>query len=425
MKLSGPAAAWSLITPQAYSFAMTTPPPLQVPYKPFLLMPHRVVLSDDTLGEVSRFEIAASRFDCHIGNTPLNEPLSRVMTRMNSVLLANAQGKEADYRICCYLDYLGEDTSLNIQKISDLHMRAFHLSNTTPNVLSASLCSHYLSALEAKLIAEGIPTPLNPDFILSMQNALNNLLSPGVPAGLRTFEVEPCDESSGLSYKPPTPLDLPLFMNDLVTFINDSKLGPSIKAALVHFQLEATKMFSSNTEQLSNALLMGLWRNKELIEHVMPPIALTPALFKQTHDYKLQPYFFSYPHHAEQMLDSWVLHTALSSQRALSAEQRGYQLAEQMIEKWTRLLESADIAVTKSMQQFLTTIIGTPVFSPTSIANHMQVSYTTASSMISSLRKVGIIRQQTNGRRNRVFECPEATELFNQIVTDTSQQSIR
>ena len=54
-------------------------------------------------------------------------------------------------------------------------------------------------------------------------------------------------------------------------FLNNSKLGPSAKVALMHYQMEATKMFDTDIDQLARALLVGIWRNANLITHIMPP----------------------------------------------------------------------------------------------------------------------------------------------------------
>lgn len=131
---------------------------------------------------------------------------------------------------------------------------------------------------------QGCPAPLPPVLSCRSTPLLSAIYNPGVSAGLRNHDFSaPRSIQEESIYRPPSPLELPVFLKDLAAFINDSKLSPSIKGALVHYQTEATKMFSSSTEQLNCALLIGLWQNAGLIRRLILPIAVTPALAdKQT-----------------------------------------------------------------------------------------------------------------------------------------------
>ena len=54
-------------------------------YQPFQLMGRKIILSDETLGAISQFEIFASRCDCTIGTSPLGPSLSRTLARMDGI----------------------------------------------------------------------------------------------------------------------------------------------------------------------------------------------------------------------------------------------------------------------------------------------------------------------------------------------------
>ncbi len=101
-------------------------------------------------------------------------------------------------------------------------------------------------------------------------------------------------------------------------FLNNSKLGPSAKVALMHYQMEATKMFDTDIDQLARALLVGIWRNANLITHIMAPIAITPALAR-TQSRRSAPTVPVLPWHqrnAKTRFDEWVYHTARASRNA-------------------------------------------------------------------------------------------------------------
>ena len=237
-----------------------TPPAQQANshYTPFPLTTRKIILSDETLGEAARFEMLASRYDCIIGSSPYINSLVRIVSRINGIFLAAREGKQASYQLCCYNDLLNE---------------------INRDVFNASRCACQMANIETKLLDSGLPSTITPSFILSLHSTLSAIYSPGVSAGLRNHDFSAPRPIQGESiYRPPSPLELPVFLKDLAAFINDSKLSPSIKGALVHYQTEATKMFSSHTEQLNCALLIGLWQNAGLIKRLILPIAVTPAL---------------------------------------------------------------------------------------------------------------------------------------------------
>lgn len=145
-------------------------------------------------------------------------------------------------------------------------------------VLEASRCAHQMMAIEINSLCGAAPTTITPRYVLALHQAISRTFHPGAPTGLRGWEVNDKDsEGLGRAYRPPSPLELPEFLQDLVMFLNNSKLGPSAKVALMHYQMEATKMFDTDIDQLARALLVGIWRNANLITHIMAPIAITPG----------------------------------------------------------------------------------------------------------------------------------------------------
>ena len=260
-----------------------TPPAQQANshYTPFPLTTRKIILSDETLGEAARFEMLASRYDCIIGSSPYINSLVRIVSRINGIFLAAREGKQASYQLCCYNDFLNESPPPTTNKgtVGMSRLESFGLNDLNRDVFNASRCACQMANIETKLLDSGLPSTITPSFILSLHSTLSAIYSPGVSAGLRNHDFSAPRPIQGESiYRPPSPLELPVFLKDLAAFINDSKLSPSIKGALVHYQTEATKMFSSHTEQLNCALLIGLWQNAGLIKRLILPIAVTPAL---------------------------------------------------------------------------------------------------------------------------------------------------
>ena len=399
-----------------------TPPAQQINshYTPFLLATRKIILSDETLGEAARFEMLASRYDCIIGSSPYINSLVRIVSRINGIFLAAREGKQASYQLCCYNDFLNESPPpTNKGAVGISRLESFGLNEINRDVFNASRCARQMANIETKLLDSGLPSTITPSFILSLHSTLSAIYNPGVSAGLRNHVFSAPRPNQGESiYHPPSPLELPVFLKDLAAFINDSKLSPSIKGALVHYQLEATKMFSSNTEQLNCALLIGLWQNAGLIKHLILPIAVTPVLETSNREEVLQPYQFSPLKTEVQMIDDWIYHTARASQNAIQIEYGIFSIIRKMVDKWEALLISSEVHLTKSMRKLLIAIVGAPVFSTASLAHATETSYTTVSNIITLLSSHGIITQVSRGRRNKVYACPEALGLFDAIIAE-------
>lgn len=400
-----------------------TPPAQQASshYTPFLLATRKIILSDETLGEAARFEILASRYDCIIGSSPYINSLVRIVSRINGIFLAAREGKQASYQLCCYNDFLNESAPppTNKDTVGISRLESFGLNEINRDVFNASRCACQMANIETKLLDSGLPSTITPSFILSLHSTLSAIYNPGVSAGLRNHDFSAPRPIQGESiYHPPSPLELPVFLKDLAAFLNDSKLSPSIKGALVHYQMEATKMFSSNTEQLNCALLIGLWQNAGLIKHLILPIAVTPALETSNREKVLQPYRVSPLKTEVQMIDDWIYHTARASQNAMQIEYRIFSIIGKMVDKWEALLFSSEVHLTKSMRKLLIAVVGAPVFSTASLAHATETSYTTVSNIITLLSSHGIITQVSRGRRNKVYACPEALGLFDAIIAE-------
>lgn len=389
-------------------------------YQPFQLMSRKVILSDETIGAISQFEMFASRCDCLIGTSPLGPCLARILARMDGIFVTLLNGARADYRTCCYLDYLKKTGAWTKAVPDKAKIEALGLASLDREVLEASRCAHQMMTIEINSLCGAAPALITPSHVLALHQAISQTFHPGAPAGLRGWEVDDKGSlgGSGRAYLPPSPLELPEYLQDLVSFLNNSKLGPSAKAALMHYQMEATKMFATDIDQLARSLLVGIWRNAGLIKHIMAPIAITPALAQRNHDEVLQPYQFRRGVSEIQMIDDWVYHTACASRNAFEVAKCAYGLTRHAVENWKQALNSEGSRLTEMTRRFLISIIGAPIFSASTIAEAIGTTFTTAAKLIGAAEKAGIVVQVSQGRRNRVYECPEATGLFDAIMAE-------
>lgn len=388
-------------------------------YEPFRLMDRKIILSDETLGAISRFEMIASRCDCLIGTSPFRASLSRALARMDSMFVTLLNGGRADYRLCCCLDFLQNSGGMAEGNVPErARTVALGINDDDRDAMAASLCAHRMETLALKSLRGAMPDPITPGHILALQHAISLTFHPGVPAGLRNWMPDQRRDGADGAYRPPSPLELPAYLQDLVAFLNESKLGPSAKVALMYYQLEATKMFPVDNDQISRALIVGIWRQAGLIKHIMPPIAITPALARRAHAEVLQPYRFGNDMSEMQMVDDWVYHTARASQNAFEVEQLAYTLANQMVERWEQILAANGSRATDTVHRLLIALVGSPVFSVSTLAADIGASFPTVAKITGALEKAGIVVQMSRGRRNKVYECPEAVNLFQLIIDE-------
>ncbi|RDB55020.1 Fic family protein [Senegalimassilia anaerobia] len=370
-------------------------------------------MSDEVQGSIAELEVLAARYDCLIGESEYRTSLAHVLHRMEGVYNSLLNGIHADYRLCCYLDLFdnshGDGNGLEGRR--DLVLEAIGVDD---RFLRASQCAYQICAIMDGIFTEGLDaTALTPARIISLHDAIATALRSEDALGLRTWECPPetAGRFVGVAYVPPSPERLPAFLDDIAKFVVTSRLSPVLKSAFAYFQLEAVRMFSSGLDEVGRFIAACLWRNSGLIEHMMPPISITPALRAKTHDRKLKPYLFN-PASCEMfMLDDWAYLVACSTRNAVELEYLCFKEACRMTEKWQASLTQAGAKMTQTLRRCLVNMIGMPVFSISSLAAEVDASFSTVARIVELFLECGIVVQATKGRRNRIFECPEALAL--------------
>lgn len=84
-----------------------------------------------------------------------------------------------------------------------------------------------------------------------------------------------------------------------------------------------------------------------------------------------------------------------------------------MIDGW--LTELGPIRSDSTTRLILDALPASPTFSIGYVASRLGRSFSSVSSAVDMLEAAGIVEQVTEGRRNRIFEAPDALELFDWI----------
>lgn len=91
------------------------------------------------------------------------------------------------------------------------------------------------------------------------------------------------------------------------------KQETATKAAVAHFHLEAIRPFKTGMDRTGRAFVHMILRKRELYHHIIPPIALVPAINVPNHANLLFPYRTNKPfteREATLALDRWTMHCA-------------------------------------------------------------------------------------------------------------------
>lgn len=389
------------------------------PYEPSALMARKIILSDETLGAISRFEIFAASTDAMMGASAYKGALCRIMARMDGMFIAQLNGRFADYRTVCYFDFFsmggvdgGKDGQIGPALATRRMLGAQHRE------VRCAQCAWQMGNLAYGIMNDTFELgSITPARISMLHGAISKTFHPSRKPGIRTQACPPAPDARRTtdSYRPPSPVALPGLLQDIADFANDSKLGPLAKSALVYYQLEATRMFMDDNDQLGRIILVCLWKRDGLISHIMPPISMTPALAMQTHAEKLRPYLYRSGASEIVMIDEWVYHAARASCNAFELELLCYREANELVAGWETALSAAGVRITRTVQRFLIEMVGMPVFSISLMAQLIEASFSTTAHITDSLVGCGIATQVSEGKRNRIYECPASLRLFDEL----------
>ena len=393
----------------------------QKPFQASFLTDRKIILSDETMGAISSLEIATDRCDTEIGLSPYRASMARLMSRMEGVCAAIANGFSADYRVCCYLDYFTSKAKVPAETVSSSVARA---TKAPASVIQASLCGRQIEAIVKRLLEEECEvSTMTPERIVSLNDALCRAINPTWELGMRTWNYQTPEEGRPMAYQPPTAPQLPAFLQDISSFVSDSKLSPTAKAALVFFQLDAVRMFPHHFDQLGRIISFYMWKHTDLVRYVIPPISATPAIHPQKHQEKLKPYLYQGETTDMLLLDDWIYHVARSTHNAVDLEQASYRELCALLDRWKAAVAQQSAKVSAALSALMETLVSNPVFSISSLSEDAGIAFSTTGRLVEILEEAGIVRQVTPGRRNRLYECPEALSFFATMIPELGSTS--
>lgn len=260
--------------------------------------------------------------------------------------------------------------------------------------------SHYVSAMQLGMerMQDGYPISLRLIRELHAELLRRGRGSTKMPGEFRQSQNWIGGTRPGnAAYVPPPPQDLMECMGALELFINrDDELSPLVKAALVHVQFESIHPFLDGNGRVGRLLIQMMLCNSGLLRK---PLLYLSLYFKQ---HRQEYYRLLNGIRQDGNWEAWieffleaVQYTASDAVRVLTELQRRVEQDKAIIATFGRMRKNAE-KVLSMMQRHIVT-------RPLILAKQVGIAPSTIYRVLDKLQEHGIIRQNTQGERNRLY----------------------
>lgn len=210
------------------------------------------------------------------------------------------------------------------------------------------------------------------------------------------------------------PVSIPRALHDLAAYCDRTASPAVVQAALAHTQLLAIHPFVRANGKTARAVIQLVFRRRRLVGPVVVPLSLAMAV--SIHDYQhgvsvARESLLSEKPSSED-LNPWLRYFCTCCTQAAQETSAFEARTSALQSTWlTQLGTRSDSAATLLVHA----LPGIPVFTVASAAAYLDRSFKRAASAVDELAAAGIIVQITEGKRNRVFECPGIVDAYADI----------
>ncbi|MEU4607886.1 Fic family protein [Kribbella sp. NPDC023972] len=214
-------------------------------------------------------------------------------------------------------------------------------------------------------------------------------------------------------YVPPPAQLVPELLADLMTFVRESRLPVLAKTAIAHAQFETIHPFADGNGRTGRALIHLILRAEGLVERTVPPVSLSLA----THATQYVEALTAFRHtgkptspRARTAANQWLLMFAAACSHATAEAARFERTAADLKAAWRE--RAAPVRAGSAVELLIETLPAAPVLTLAAAARLIDRSQQAANQALARLVDVRILREITDGRRNRVYEAPELIDAF-------------
>ncbi len=369
------------------------------PYRPDALCDANIQLSSDAAGACEMAAVAVTELDARARYVSAAESLSHVLLRSEALSSSRIEGLEMNVRRLLELEAL-------------IELDVPHRVNSVESEVLGTI-----DAMREAIAIGSRATCITTDDIRQMHTALlRNTRLKDVGGKLRTAQnwiggswYNPL----GASYVPPSPAYVPLLMEDLVRFVNESQLPVMAKAAIAHAQLETIHPFADGNGRCGRAMIHAILRGNSMMTRTLVPVSLVLLTLREQYYDALAAYRFDGSgEDGKTQSETASLWVEFFCHVVCHACERAQEFEDRMVDlrnSWEKRVRPRSNSATSLLMDALP---GNPVVSVTSAARLTNRSYPAARTAVRALEAQGILFQSSKNRKSGLYAAKEVLDAF-------------
>jgi Fic family protein len=223
----------------------------------------------------------------------------------------------------------------------------------------------------------------------------------------------------GADFVPPPPEMVEDLLDDLCAAINDDLLPALVQAALVHAQFETIHPFDDGNGRTGRALIHVILKRRGVAERYIPPVSVVLARGRDRYIDGLTAFRSDDP-------SPWIEQVAGAVARAAALAEGYLRLVRTMQGDWqARVAEvSGDQRADATVWRVLDWLVGHPVVTAPMLVQGLGRSGPAVYQAIQLLEESGVLRQVSEGSRNRVWQVEGLLELIEELEDGAAPPSL-
>lgn len=209
-------------------------------------------------------------------------------------------------------------------------------------------------------------------------------------------------------FVPPHHERIPELMHDVELFIHNDQIPVPdlLKAGILHYQFETIHPFLDGNGRIGRLLIALYLVSKQKL--LKPALYLSAFFEKNKSHYYNNLSMVREKNDLNQWLKFFLEGVRQTAQNAIETFKKIIELKQvNEVQKITQLGKK-----TKTAQQFLNVLYSQPVMDLNEAARHLSLNKSTANRLIDDFEKLGILREISGFKRNRIFIFDEYLNLF-------------
>jgi Fic family protein len=207
---------------------------------------------------------------------------------------------------------------------------------------------------------------------------------------------------------PPHHTELPMLMDDLEQFINNEKINISelLRIAITHYQFETIHPFLDGNGRVGRRLITLKLVNRNLL--VKPALYLSDFFEKNKILYYENLMKVRISNDMNQWLKFFMVGVIETSKNSIQAFKDIIELKEKIYSQKLNGLGKKRIKGELLLQE----LFKNPITSVTDVMQKISTTRPTANTLVKDFQKLGILRELTGFKRNRIFLFSDYIKIF-------------